>query len=116
MNLDPETQIPLVSGVRQAHPFVRLLAMGIESLTSRESEIARYLIAGYTNVQIADTLGIGESTVKTHIDAIFSKLGAVNRTHAAVLCALYDIRCQIDAEIQRTQEAVATLAADTEFM
>ena len=53
-----------------------------EALTAREAEILRLIAAGRTNQQIADTLCVALSTVKTHINNLFTKLDAANRTHA----------------------------------
>ena len=41
--------------------------------------------SGRTNSEIASELTISEATVKTHINHIFAKLGARDRTHAVVL-------------------------------
>jgi len=41
--------------------------------------------SGRTNSEIATELIISEATVKTHINHIFAKLGARDRTHAVVL-------------------------------
>ena len=54
-------------------------------LTSREMQILNYAAQGYSNKQIAFELGISESTVKSHISSILSKLGANDRTEAAVI-------------------------------
>ncbi|MHB0936343.1 MAG: LuxR C-terminal-related transcriptional regulator [Armatimonadota bacterium] len=53
-----------------------------DALTARELEILRLIAAGRTNQQIADALCVALSTVKTHINNLFTKLDAANRTHA----------------------------------
>jgi two-component system, NarL family, response regulator YdfI len=53
-----------------------------ESLTSREMEVLQGLSQGLANKQIGLALGISEHTVKFHVSAIYSKLGASNRTEA----------------------------------
>jgi DNA-binding CsgD family transcriptional regulator len=50
------------------------------SLSKRESEILNYILAGYSNAEIADKLCISVSTVKKHIYSIFSKVGVNTRT------------------------------------
>lgn len=55
-----------------------------ESLTARELEILRSLTVGKTNRQIAQSLTISRATVKTHVQRIIGKLGASDRTQAAV--------------------------------
>jgi DNA-binding NarL/FixJ family response regulator len=54
-------------------------------LTGRESEVLALLAQGLANKQIAAHLGISEHTVKFHVSAIFSKLGASSRTEAVRL-------------------------------
>ena len=52
------------------------------SLTPRERSVLAHLARGLGNKQIAAALGITERTVKFHMSAVFSKLGASNRTEA----------------------------------
>jgi DNA-binding NarL/FixJ family response regulator len=56
-----------------------------ETLTPRESEVLGLITQGQTNPQIAKTLTISESTVKTHVSKILAKLDVSRRTEAAVL-------------------------------
>jgi len=57
----------------------------ISKLTSRECEVLALLVEGLTNHQIADVLGVAASTVKTHVQNVMLKLGASDRTQAAVI-------------------------------
>lgn len=52
------------------------------SLTARELDVLRLVAAGQANKQIAARLGLSEATVKTHLKAVFARLGAANRTEA----------------------------------
>jgi LuxR family transcriptional regulator, maltose regulon positive regulatory protein len=54
----------------------------VEPLTDREIEVLRLLAAGDDNAQIARALVVAVSTVKSHINHIFGKLGARNRVDA----------------------------------
>ncbi len=54
-------------------------------LTARETEVLQLVARGNSNKQIAVALGIGESTVKTHLLKIFEKLGVADRTRAVTL-------------------------------
>ncbi|MDB6025104.1 MAG: DNA-binding response regulator [Verrucomicrobiales bacterium] len=54
------------------------------NLTKRESEVLNYLAKGYQYKEIADALGIGGSTVRTHIEHIYEKLHVSSRTEAVV--------------------------------
>ncbi|MED0687208.1 response regulator transcription factor [Anoxybacillus ayderensis] len=51
----------------------------ISRLTKREREVFLYLVKGYRNKEIADTLHLSEYTIKNHIDSILNKLDAKSR-------------------------------------
>lgn len=53
-----------------------------EPLTDREREVLRLIAAGHSNAEIAKALVIALSTVKTHTNTIFGKLGVASRTQA----------------------------------
>ena len=55
------------------------------ALTGRQVEVLRLLAQGRANKEIAADLVISERTVKFHVSAILSKLGAGNRTEAVRL-------------------------------
>jgi len=57
----------------------------LASLTPSQFKVLHLIAAGHTNKAIAENLNISEKTVKSHITAIFSKLGVSNRTQAALL-------------------------------
>ena len=54
-------------------------------ITAREHDVLRLVVEGLPNKQIAQRLGIGEKTVKTHVSRVLAKLGVADRTQAAVL-------------------------------
>jgi len=54
----------------------------IEKLSSRELEVLHLINSGKTNQQIADLLSVAPSTVKTHINNIYSKLEVQTRVQA----------------------------------
>jgi DNA-binding NarL/FixJ family response regulator len=58
-----------------------------DTLTERELEVLRLMAQGQMNKEIAAALVISERTVKFHVSAILSKLGAGNRTEAVTLAA-----------------------------
>jgi DNA-binding NarL/FixJ family response regulator len=56
-----------------------------DSLTARQREVLTGLKDGLSNKQIARNLDMSEATVKVHVRQVMRKLGALNRTQAAVL-------------------------------
>lgn len=56
-------------------------------LTEREEEVLRLVGRGFTNPQIADSLGISVSTVSFHVHNVLDKLGAKTRTEAVSIAA-----------------------------
>jgi len=54
----------------------------VESLSERELEVLQLIVSGLSNREIAEKLVIGEGTVKTHINNIYSKLDVQSRTQA----------------------------------
>ncbi len=59
-------------------------------LTEREKEAADLVSKGLSNSQIAETMMVGEATVKTHLAAAMRKLGVGNRVQLAVAVAAGD--------------------------
>lgn len=56
-----------------------------DALTPAEISVLKLIAAGNANKQIADQLSITEDTVKWRVKNILSKLGAHDRTHAAMI-------------------------------
>ena len=56
-------------------------------LTGRESQVLRLIAGGLSNIEIAEVLSLSPHTVKSHVIHIFNKLGANDRTEAAIIAA-----------------------------
>ena len=56
----------------------------VDPLTDRELEVLRHLAAGRSNREIAQAVFLSEGTVKNHVTSILAKLGARDRTQAAL--------------------------------
>lgn len=82
MTLGAEVGQKLVAGT--AHPTGPALADKF-GLTAREDEVLRLIGEGLSNAEIAASLYVGVSTVKTHINSIFAKLGVRDRAQAIAL-------------------------------
>ena len=73
----------LLSGLERMHnDFVSLERP--DPLTERETEILRLMAGGYSNKEIANSLGVAEGTVKNHVSNVLSKLGVRDRTRAVL--------------------------------
>jgi DNA-binding NarL/FixJ family response regulator len=83
MVIDPQLVVVLADELNVARHRERTA----QSLTEREVEILQLLAFGHTNRDIAEKLFISPDTVKTHLEHIYQKLGATDRT-AAVAEAL----------------------------
>ena len=54
----------------------------VEPLTRREQQVLQRIARGQNNQQLADALSVSTSTIKTHINNLFRKLGANERQQA----------------------------------
>jgi DNA-binding NarL/FixJ family response regulator len=52
-------------------------------LTKREEEVARLVVGGATNREVAKTLFLSPKTIERHLSNVFRKVGARNRTELA---------------------------------
>ena len=78
-------RLPLAGAVRLAgEPFPSTAG---DSLTLRQTEIARLVARGLTNRQIARELGIAERTVDVHVSNIMARLGVHSRAAVATYVA-----------------------------
>jgi DNA-binding NarL/FixJ family response regulator len=75
-----------------AAPALDLLPDRHEKLTARQLQVLQLLIEGQSNKHICRALSLSESTVKTHIDAIFRRLQVSNRTQAVMAAARLGLR------------------------
>jgi DNA-binding NarL/FixJ family response regulator len=87
----------LIAGVKAVASGLRYMSVSVAqrmadsltraSLTSREVEVLRLVATGQPNKVIARELSIELGTVKSHVSAIMTKLGASSRTQAARIAA-----------------------------
>ena len=77
-----ESQIEPGVAARLISRFQELSRQGPDTLSEREVEVLQLIAHGSANRQIAEQLMISESTVKTHVANIFSKMNVRHRTQA----------------------------------
>ena len=73
-----QTERPVESGKKRREERLA------EPLTDREVEVLRLLVLGKTNREVAQSLRLSLSTIKSHVQRLITKLGVSDRTQAAV--------------------------------
>jgi len=84
--LEPAIAAKLTAGLAPSAPRPSLAASPTlaEPLSPRELEVLRFLANGCSNKEIGAHLRISEGTVKNHMTHVLGKLGALDRTQAAL--------------------------------
>lgn len=77
--------------IREVRSPVTAMSAGLDALTSREIDVLRLIARGQANKEIAESLGIGPKTVKTHVSNVLAKLGLQSRTQAALHAARFGL-------------------------
>lgn len=81
--------LPLdLASAHSSNPEEHAFAQRLKTLTPQQLRVFMMLTKGLLNKQIAGEVNVSEATVRTHMTAIFRKLGVRNRTQA-VLAANY---------------------------
>jgi DNA-binding NarL/FixJ family response regulator len=83
--LAPAVTRRLIEDFSRARPPRTDEPPGLDELTPREREVWTLLARGLSNAEIAESLVVGETTVKTHVARVLMKLGLRDRVQAVVL-------------------------------
>lgn len=79
--IDPAVQHHLLDAIAGS-PAEKGHSAAAGGLTAREAEVLTLIARGLTNKQIAAQLFVNESTVKTHVNHLFAKIGVQDRAQA----------------------------------
>src|SRR4051812_1705839 len=82
--LDPRITARLLPQLRAAGNSLHDRSV-LDSLSARDRQVLSLLAGGHPNAYIAVTLGLTETTVKSYVSALLTKLGVQNRVQAALL-------------------------------
>ena len=83
--IEPSVARKVVAEFARLVPPVRFPEAGLpEPLSNREREVLQLLAQGLSNREIATRLSLAEGTVKNYVTNILQKLGARDRTQAAL--------------------------------
>ncbi len=82
--LDPKVTPRVLAVLQRGARAASDAAERVEQLTEREHDVLRNMARGATNQEIAASLFVSEATVKSHVGAIFAKLGVRDRAAAIV--------------------------------
>jgi DNA-binding CsgD family transcriptional regulator len=61
------------------------IQLPIKRLTQREIEIITFTAYGKTREEVSKILSISDRTVQEHLEHVYEKLNATNKTHAATI-------------------------------
>jgi DNA-binding NarL/FixJ family response regulator len=86
VNVIPPGQLPAKKKV-EADPYVRLA----NNLTHREREALLCLVGGLDTPTMVDRMGVSKTTVRTHLQAVLTKLGVHSRLEAATFADKYGL-------------------------
>jgi DNA-binding NarL/FixJ family response regulator len=83
--LAPTVTRRLIEEFARIGPANRARPAALDELTPREIDVLRLLARGMSNAEIAATLVLGDTTIKTHVTHVLGKLGLRDRVQAVVL-------------------------------
>lgn len=83
--LAPAVTRRLIDTFAQGAPPPPAVTGALAALTPRERQVLLHIASGLANAEIATALGVTTGTVKTHVNALLTKLGLRDRVQATIL-------------------------------
>ncbi|MFF1444497.1 response regulator [Streptomyces sp. NPDC058295] len=83
--LAPAVTRRLIDTFAQGAPPPPVVTGALGGITPREREVLLHIASGLANAEIAAALGVTTGTVKTHVNALLTKLGLRDRVQATIL-------------------------------
>ncbi|MEV0472642.1 response regulator transcription factor [Streptomyces prunicolor] len=83
--LAPAVTRRLIDTFAQGAPPPPTVTGALAELTPRERQVLLHIASGLANAEIATALGVTTGTVKTHVNALLTKLGLRDRVQATIL-------------------------------
>ncbi len=96
---DPEL---LRGALRRSSTELDQVQLSAQFLTPREREVLGRLVQGASTVELAEAMGVGVATVRTHVQSVLSKLGVRSRLEAVSLAVAHGL---FDPPRRRLQSA-----------
>jgi DNA-binding NarL/FixJ family response regulator len=91
--LDVQRQLLLAARAGRAGPPAAAAELP-DNLTPREAQVLARIAQGLSNREIAAALVVSETTVKTHVNHLFAKIGARDRSQAVHYAYTHDLVCR----------------------
>jgi DNA-binding NarL/FixJ family response regulator len=80
--IDPAVQQHLLDAIASSAPGADPAPQFPDGLTAREAEVLRLIAQGLSNAEIASRLMVSQTTVKSHVNHVFAKIGVRARAQA----------------------------------
>lgn len=85
---DPDV---LRRSMRPAPAELDEVQLSAQFLTPREREVLGRLVQGSSTIELAEAMGVGQATIRTHVQAVLSKLGVSSRLEAVTLAVAHGL-------------------------
>jgi DNA-binding NarL/FixJ family response regulator len=82
--LSPDLAAREITELAKRPTVNRTSGVGLKHLTEREGDVFKMLVCGYHNDEIAKMLFVAESTVKSHVQRLYHKLGVRDRVQVVI--------------------------------